>query len=73
MSQSSIIYNGRSPCPIQNSYHSTELAAAEVIDSVIQNIHNNKIPLNVYLDLSKAFNTLDHQILLHIYWIPMES
>lgn len=45
--------------------HSTELAAIEVIDRVIQKMDNNEIPINVYLDLSKAFDTLDHNILLY--------
>ena len=26
---------------------------------------SNEIPINVYLDLSKAFDTLDHKMLLH--------
>ena len=45
--------------------HSTELAAAEVIDRVILKMDHNEIPINVYLDLSKAFDTLDHKNLLH--------
>ena len=45
--------------------HSTELAAIEIVDRVIQNLDNNETPINTYLDLSKAFDTLDHSILLH--------
>jgi hypothetical protein len=45
-------------------HHSTELAALELVDRLIQQMDNNKVPLNVYLDLSKAFDTIDHSILL---------
>ena len=47
------------------SQHSTELAALDLIDRVISMLDQNEIPLNIYLDLSKAFDTLDHGILLH--------
>ena len=40
--------------------HSTELAAIEIVDRVIQNLDDNETPINIYLDLSKAFDTLDH-------------
>ena len=46
------------------SGHSTELAALEVIDRVVQSMDKGDIPINIYLDLSKAFDTLDHDILL---------
>ena len=45
--------------------HSTELAALELIDKIILDLDKGKIPINIYLDLSKAFDTLDHSILLH--------
>jgi hypothetical protein len=44
--------------------HSTELATLELVDRLIKQMDENKVPLNVYLDLSKAFDTLDHSILL---------
>ena len=46
-------------------YHSTELAALELVDRIHKEIDENKIPFSVFLDLSKAFDTLDHDILLH--------
>ena len=47
------------------SMHSTELATLELIDRITSQLDNNELPLNIYLDLSKAFTTLDHDILLH--------
>ena len=44
--------------------HYTEYAAIEITDRIITDMDTNKIPLNIYLDLSQAFDTLDHAILL---------
>ena len=45
--------------------HSTEFAVLELIDRITQSLDNGQTPINIYLDLSKAFDTLDHSILLH--------
>ena len=45
--------------------HSTELTALEIIDRITYLMDQNKLPLNIYIDLSKAFDTIDHTILLH--------
>ena len=44
--------------------HSTEYATLELINRIIFQMDQNKFPLNIFMDLSKAFDTLDHQILL---------
>ena len=44
--------------------HSTETAAIELTDTLLQNLDNGDIPIAIFLDLSKAFDTLDHAILL---------
>ena len=45
--------------------HSTELASIEFTDNIIHKLDQGKLPISIYLDLSKAFDTLDHDILLH--------
>ena len=44
--------------------HSTEFAAMELIDRVANLLELGKIPFNLYVDLSKAFDVLNHDILL---------
>ena len=44
--------------------HSTEFAALELVDRLTSELDKGKIPLNIYIDLSKAFDTVDHKILL---------
>ena len=44
--------------------HSTEFAALELIDRILTRMENKEIPINIYLDLSKAFDTLDYSILI---------
>lgn len=45
--------------------HSTELAALQFIDQVMQNLENRKAQISTYMDLSKAFDCIDHDILKH--------
>ena len=43
--------------------NTTELAALELTDRIRREIDQNRIPFSVFLDLSKAFDTLNHNIL----------
>ena len=43
---------------------STELAVLELIDRLLNQLNARKIPTNLYLDLSKAFDSIIHYILL---------
>ena len=52
--------------------YSTSLAIVHLIDQITQNMDNNVFSVGVFLDLSKAFDTINHKILcnkLEIYGI----
>ena len=44
--------------------HSTTLATTVIIDKIIKNLDNGLSSVGIYLDLSRAFDTVDHDILL---------
>ena len=46
------------------SGHSCQHAVSELIGNIQKNLEQGKISIGVFIDLSKAFDTLDHQILL---------
>ena len=54
--------------PVQSAYreyHSTETALIKVQSDILQAIDNGELVVLVMLDLSSAFDTVDHAILLH--------
>ena len=46
------------------SGHSTELALIDAVDKLHSALQSKKQSIGIFLDLSKAFDTIDHQILL---------
>ena len=44
--------------------HSTEYATIEFVDQIYQLLDKGKLPLAIFIDLSKAFDTLNHGILI---------
>ena len=44
--------------------HSTNLATVELVTKILQAIDNSEYTIGVFLDLAKAFDTVNHEILL---------
>ena len=44
--------------------YSTEFAALEFIDKIIHSMDNGHISVGIFIDLPKAFDTIDHNILV---------
>ena len=45
--------------------HSTGYASLELVDRIIQIIYSNEVPISIFFYFSKAFDTLDHKIILN--------
>ena len=43
---------------------STEHAIVELVDQILESFKYNKYTLGIFIDLSKAFDTVDHSVLL---------
>ena len=44
--------------------NSTEHAIIELVDQICASLNKNKFTVGIFIDLSKAFDTLDHKIAL---------
>ena len=44
--------------------HSTKLAALRLVDHLSSEMDNSNVPTNIYIGLSKAYDNLNHSILL---------
>ena len=56
--------------------HSTDHALIKLIDNIYDSFNQNKYTLGVFIDLSKAFDTIDYKILinkLNLYGIKNNS
>jgi len=47
-------------------HHSTILALMEVLDNIYHHLDKHEFIIGIYLDLQKAFDTVNHDILLYI-------
>ena len=44
--------------------HSTDHAIIQLVDQIYEDFKENKYTLGVFIDMTKAFDTVDHKILI---------
>ena len=58
-------YNILSPCQLGFlTNHSTKLAVISIYEQLLNNLNDNKHTCSIFLDLSKAFDIVNHNILI---------
>ena len=50
---------------VYKKHHSTETALLYIQNDILNSIDQNKVVLLVFLDLSAAFDTMDHELLIN--------
>ena len=53
--------------------HSRESVVLELVDKTIKHMNSGDVPIPVFLDLSKSFDTLNHDILLDISYYGVKA
>ena len=53
--------------------YSTYMAMIDLVDKISSNIDHNNHNIGIFLDLSKAFETIVHNILLTVLWYKRHS
>ena len=59
INENNILYDGQYGF---RKNHLTSSAITEFIDKIYNNLDDSKLTLSVFIDLKKAFDTIDHQI-----------
>ena len=70
------IYSMKISMASEKKKHSTELAAisTELVYRILGHLDQRNIPISVFLDLSKAFDTINHAILIQkLYFYELRA